>query len=232
VALSALVLTPSPAAPAPASPHGLIGYEPQRSGVLGDEQPAHFTIEVIPRIPSRSNRSPEPRILAKRIACPHSPLPAFVGPLLPLCACSDIVRPCHGLRTLVQVVPWPTLDVRLSPPARLRPSPSPSARSSSRYAPRIPPASLLGISGRSAADTLPRSPATHRHRCRINRSPAPSPLQLGVVRQQPDRPRSSPPSPARSPHLHGPELLTPRHRAQPVKLDPRGHNALRDGAQA
>jgi hypothetical protein len=86
VALSALVLTPSSAAPAPASPHGLLGYEPQRSGVLGDEQPAHFIIEEIPRIPSRSNRSPEPRSLAKRIACYHprspcafSPLSAFVG---------------------------------------------------------------------------------------------------------------------------------------------------------
>jgi hypothetical protein len=63
------------------------GYEPQRSGVLGDKQPAHFTFEEIPRIPSRSNRSPEPRILAKRIACHHPRSPrafpphsAFVGP--------------------------------------------------------------------------------------------------------------------------------------------------------
>jgi hypothetical protein len=47
----------------------------------------HFTIEEIPRIPSRSNRSSEPRILAKRVACHHPrsprafpPLPAFVGP--------------------------------------------------------------------------------------------------------------------------------------------------------
>jgi hypothetical protein len=39
-------------------------------------------------------------------------------------------------------------------------------------------------------------------------------------------------APARALLGQGPELLAPRHRAQPVELDPRGHNALRDGAQA
>jgi hypothetical protein len=65
--ISALVLTLLPAASAPPKPHRLIGYEPRHSGVIRDEQPVHFTIEEIPRIPSCSDRSPEPHILAKRV---------------------------------------------------------------------------------------------------------------------------------------------------------------------
>jgi hypothetical protein len=114
--LSALVLTPSPAAPDLAHAICVTGYEPQRSGVLGDEQPVHFTIEEILRIPSRSYRCPEPGKLAKRFAghhlCPTRTLLALVGPLPTLCACSDTVRPCHVLQTLVQVVPWPTLNAQ------------------------------------------------------------------------------------------------------------------------
>jgi hypothetical protein len=112
VALSVFVLTPLPAAPAPASPHRLIGYE------------------EIPHIPSRSDCSLEPCILVKRIACHHPRfprayllLPALVVPLQPLCVCSDIVQPCHNLQTLVQVVLWPALDMRLLLPTCLRPSP-------------------------------------------------------------------------------------------------------------
>jgi hypothetical protein len=165
VALSALVLTPSPAAPAPATPHGLTGYEPQRLGVLGDEQPVHFTIEEIPRIPSRSNRSPEPRTLAKRIACNHPRSPrAFAAPRLrrtpqSLRACSDTVRPCHGLRTLVQVVLWPTIACarrrrficarrRLRRPSPCRATPPASRQRDSRAFP--------------AAPQLPRRPAARQ----------------------------------------------------------------------
>jgi hypothetical protein len=73
--ISALVLTPSPAAPDLAHATRVTGYEPQRSGVLEDEQPAHFTIGAIHRIPSCSYRSLEPHKLAKRLACypPRSP---------------------------------------------------------------------------------------------------------------------------------------------------------------
>jgi hypothetical protein len=201
VALSALVLTPSPAAPEPAHATRVTGYEPQRSGVLGDKQPAHFTIEAIHCIPSCSYRSLEPHKLAKRLACypprsprAHWPLPAFVGPLSrsararTLFDCATSFR--HSSKSFLG------LQLRaLVAAIRLRPSPPPSARSSSRNTPRIPPAGLLGISGRFAAATSPRSPATHRHRCRINRSSAPSPPQPGVVRYQPGRPRSSPFSP-------------------------------------
>jgi hypothetical protein len=87
--LSALVLTLSPAAPDPAHALHVTGYKPLRSNVLGDEQTAHFTIEEIPRIPSCSNRSPEPCSLAKQIAsyhpcpaCVSLLLPSFIGPLL------------------------------------------------------------------------------------------------------------------------------------------------------
>jgi hypothetical protein len=111
VVLSALVLKPLPAAPDPALAIRVTGYEPQRSGVLGDKQFAHFTIEEIPSITSRSSCSSEPGNLAKRIACHHlcpaRTLPALVGLLPLLGACSDTVRPCHVLWTLVQSVPTP-----------------------------------------------------------------------------------------------------------------------------
>jgi hypothetical protein len=213
VAPSALLLTPSLAAPDPAHTIRVTGYEPQCSGVLGDEPPAHFTIEAIHRIPSRSYRSLEPHKLAKRLACYHPRSPrAHLPRRTPqsLRACSDAVRPSYVLWTLVQVVSWPTLDVRYLPPICLRPSPPPSAFSLSHCALRIPPAGPSGISGRPAATTLPRSSATHRHRCRINRNSASSPPQPGVIRQQPDRPHSLPFSSARPPpHL--------RHVGQPLE---------------
>jgi hypothetical protein len=78
--LSALVLTPSLAAPDPAHAIRVTGYEPQRSGVLGDEQPAHFTIEEIPCIPSRSYRSlcrawrsHKAHCLLSLVPCAHAP---------------------------------------------------------------------------------------------------------------------------------------------------------------
>jgi hypothetical protein len=112
--ISALVLTPSPAAPAPAGPHGLIGYEPQSSGVLGDKQPTHFTIEEILRIPSSSYCSLEPGKLAKRFAsyhlCPTRTLLALVGSFLVALRVPDTARPCHALWTLVRSVSWPTFD--------------------------------------------------------------------------------------------------------------------------
>jgi hypothetical protein len=57
VMLSALVLTLSPATPDSVHALHVTGYEPQRSGTLGDKQPAHFTIEEIPCTPSRSHHS-------------------------------------------------------------------------------------------------------------------------------------------------------------------------------
>jgi hypothetical protein len=181
--LSALVLTPSSAAPDPAHTIRVTGYEPQRSGVLGDEQPAHFTIEEIPCIPSRSYRSPEPRNLAKRVACHHL-CPARTFPPLPsLWKRSPAVKVALSLGTTTFVSPSTRRSIARTSPGRLRPSPPLSARSLSRYTPRTPPAGPPGISGRSAAATSPRSPATYRQHCRVNRSPAPSPPQLDVVRQ-------------------------------------------------
>jgi hypothetical protein len=112
VTLSALVLVLSPAAPDPAHAICDTGYEPQRSGVRGNKPPAHFTIEEIHRIPSRSNCSLESHKLVKQLVCLHSgsahahlPFHAFVGSYHLLRACSDIVQSCYFLRTLFQVVP-------------------------------------------------------------------------------------------------------------------------------
>jgi hypothetical protein len=68
------VLTPSSAAPDPAHATRIIGYEPQRSGVLEDKQHMRFTIEEVLRIPSCSYYSSEPGKLAKQFAC-HHPCP-------------------------------------------------------------------------------------------------------------------------------------------------------------
>jgi hypothetical protein len=217
--LSALVLTPSPAAPDPAHAIHVTGYEPQHSGVLGDEQPAHFTIEEIPCIPSRSCCSPEPGNLAKRIACYHlcpaRTLPGLIGPLPSLYACSDTVRPCHALWTLVQSDFRPTLNMRpagqsVCAPCHLRRL---AARRATPHAPRQRDPRAFQAAPQPprhpAVATLPRSLATHRHRCRINCSLAPSPPQLGVVGRQPDRPHSSTLCPICPPH--------PRHVGQPVE---------------
>jgi hypothetical protein len=171
--LSALVLTPSPAAPDPAHATSVTGYEPQRSGLLGDEHPAHFTIEAIHRIPSGSYRSLEPHKLAKRLACyhpcstrAHLPLSAFVGSHQLLCACSDTVRPCDVLRTLLQVVSRPTLDVRSLPPIRLCPRRlrRPAPRRATPRAPRQRDPRAFQAAPQQATSPLqlPRRPAVRQ----------------------------------------------------------------------
>jgi hypothetical protein len=160
--LSALVLTPSPAAPGPAHAPRVTGYDPRRSGVLGDKQTAHFTIEEIPCISSCSNHSPEPAISQSKllvIICALHAHPSHLSDPSPLlCMCLDTVRPCYALWTLVQSVLRLTLNGH--PAADLfGPLVASIGSLPLRHAPRILPTGLSGISGRSAAATLPCSPA-------------------------------------------------------------------------
>jgi hypothetical protein len=78
---SVLVLKPLPAVPAPASPHRIIHYELQHSGVLGDKIPVHFTIEEILCIPP-----PTPKAL-QSLAISRSKL------LVTICALHTLILP-------------------------------------------------------------------------------------------------------------------------------------------
>jgi hypothetical protein len=153
----------------------------------------------------RSPESPPAPIALQSLAILCSKLLVTICALRACClllwdppCCSVCARTLFGCATVSRHLSKVFVGLHLMcipPPIHLHPPPPPLACSSLCYAPLHPARGTLGHSRALC------SPATYWHHCQINRSLAVSLLQLGAVRQQPDRPSSLPFSPACPPHI-------------------------------